>query len=154
MCGIPLATITVHLRRLPLSTIIIHLGIQLILRLLRPRLPTFGHPKALIPEHLIHIFQTFTRRLGVEKVYNRHENGIEDCPDDVKPPAEIIDGIRGDVYDYKVGEPVRTDAQGDTFVAGAKRHDLGSVHPADGEDTPGEDVEEEEGEGYEYPSCL
>ena len=154
MCGIPLATITVHLRRLPLPTIIIHLGIQLILRLLRPRLPTFRHPKALISEDLIHIFQTSTRRLGIEKVYSRHENRIEDCPDDVKPPAEIIDRIRSNVYDYEVGEPMRTDAQGDTLVAGAKRHDLRGVHPADGEDTPGEDVEEEEGEGYEYPTRL
>ena len=49
---------------------------------------------------------------------------------------------------------MRTDTKSDTFVAGSKGHNLGGVHPADGQDTPGEDVEEEEGECYEYPSRL
>ena len=47
-----------------------------------------------------------------------------------------------------------TDTEGDTLVAGAKRHDLRSVHPGDGENAPGENVEKEEGEGHEDPIRL
>ena len=49
---------------------------------------------------------------------------------------------------------MRADAEGDAFVAGAEGHDFGGVHPGDGEDAPGEDVEEEEAEGDEDPLGL
>ena len=44
--------------------------------------------------------------------------------------------------------------ESDALVTGAKGHDFRGVHPRDGEDTEGEDVKEEEGEGYEDPLGL
>ena len=46
---------------------------------------------------------------------------------------------------------MRADAKRDALVACAQGHDFRGVHPADGQDAEGEDVEEEEGEGYEDP---
>lgn len=151
MPSIALTTIPLQLRLFLAHRIILYLAIQLLVRLLRPRLLTLRNAKLLIQEHAVHILQTSARGLGVEEVGDGHEAGVEDRPDDVQPVAEVPDRDRRDVDDDGVGEPVRAHAQGDAFVTCAERHDFGGVHPAHGQDAPGEDVEEEEGEGDEDP---
>ena len=155
MTSIPFPTIPLRLRlrgrRLPNITLTIPLPIQLRLRLARARLLTLRETKPFVQEHLVHILETPPRRLRVEEIRDGHEASVEDSPDDVKPVAEVIDGAGRDVDDDEVGEPVGAYAEGDTLVARAKGHDLGGVHPADRENAPGEDVEEEEGECYEDP---
>ena len=155
MTSLTLPTITLRVglrcRRLPDITLTISLPIQLRFRLARARLLTLRKTKPFIQEHLIHILETPSRRLRIEEIRDGHEASVEDSPDDVEPVAQIIDGAGRDVDDNEVGEPVGADAEGDALVARAEGHDFGGVHPADGEDTPGEDVEEEEGECYEDP---
>lgn len=118
------------------------------------RLAGLRDPEPLIVKDLIHVLETPARRLRVEEPGDGDEAGVEDGPDDVQLPAETVDGVRGDEDDDEVGQPVGTDADGDALVARAQRHDLRRVHPAHGQDAPGEDVEEEEDKDHEYPSCL
>ena len=49
---------------------------------------------------------------------------------------------------------METHAHGNAFVACALWHYFGGVHPADRQYAEGEEVEEEESEGYEEPQGL
>lgn len=114
-------------------------------------LPAFGDPKALVQEHFIHVLQAAPRGFRVEEVGDGYESGVEHGPDDVQFGPEVFDGVRSEKDDGEVREPVGADTDGDTFVASSKRHDFRGVHPGDRQDTPGEDVEEEEAEGDKDP---
>lgn len=133
---------------------LLELGIRVGLELPRPWLPALGNPKAFIQENFIHVLQAAPRGLRVEEVGDGDESGIEHGPDDVQFGTEVFDGVRGEKDNGEVGEPVGADTNGDTFVAGSKRHDFRSVHPGDGQDPPGEDVKEEEAKGYKDPLGL
>ncbi len=111
-------------------------------------------PKPLTQKDGVHVFKAAPRGFRVEEPGDGHENRIEDSPDDVEAIPEALDGLRGDVHDGEVGEPVGGGAESDAFVASAEGHYFGSVHPGDGEDAEGEGVEEEEGEGDEEPLGL
>ncbi len=97
---------------------------------------TFGDTEALVQEDLVHLLETASCGLGVEEVSDRYETGVENGPDDVELIAEIGNCLWGDIDNDEVGEPVRTDTEGDTLVTCAEGHDLGGVHPGDGQDTP------------------
>ncbi len=111
-------------------------------------------PKPLVQKDGVHVLKAASRGLGIEQPGDGHENRIEDSPDDVEAIPEALDGLRGDVDDGEVGEPVGGGAESDAFVAGAEGHYFRGVHPGDGEDAEGEGVEEEEGEGDEEPLGL
>ena len=49
---------------------------------------------------------------------------------------------------------MRADPQGDALVTCAERHDFRGVHPGDVQNSPGNDVEEEEAEGDKNPLRL
>ena len=49
---------------------------------------------------------------------------------------------------------METYAHGNAFIAGALWHDFRGVHPADRQYAEGEEVKEEESEGYEEPEGL
>lgn len=129
-------------------------GILIRIILLRAGLPGLSDSEALVAEDLVHVFETSASSFRVEEVSDGHEAGVEDRPDDVQLVSQVSDRHGCDVDDDEVGQPMAADTQCHTFVSGAERHDFGRVHPADGQDTPGEDVEEEEAEGYEDPLCL
>lgn len=133
--------------------ILLQLPFREMIRLAR-RAARLGNAELLVLEHAVHVLQTPLGGLGVEEVGDGYETGVEDGPDDVELVPEVFDGAGGDVDDDEVGQPVGADAERDPLVAGAERHDFRGVHPAHGQDTPREDVEEEEGEGYKDPVGL
>lgn len=105
-------------------------------------------------EDLVHVFQAAPSGLRVEEVRDGDEACVENGPNNVELVSEILNGNRCHVNDHKVGQPVGADTHGDTLVPSAKWHDFRSVHPADGKNAPGENVEEEESEGHEGPLSL
>ena len=52
-------------------------------------------------EHAIDVLERAVGSLGVEQVYDGDEGEIEDGPDDVELPAEVLDAYGGDLDDYK-----------------------------------------------------
>lgn len=119
--------------------------------LLRARFSRMRDAKLLTQKYLVHLLQAAAGGLGVEEVGDGHKTGIEDRPDDIQAKPQIADRHRGDVDDDEVAQPVGADADGDALVAGAQGHDLAGVHPRDGQDAPGEDVEEQKARGDEDP---
>ncbi|KAG8533114.1 uncharacterized protein KY384_001897 [Bacidia gigantensis] len=112
------------------------------------RSPLYKLRKSL--EETVSVWMPWTG-LGVEKVSDRHKTSVEDSPNDIKPPRKIVNGAWRNIDNHKIAEPMAADAERNALVASAERHDLRGVHPGDGQNTPGEDVEEDEAEGYEYP---
>ena len=66
----------------------------------------------------------------------------------------MINGGRGAIDNDKVGKPVKTNAESDSFVARTLWHYFRGIDPADWKDAKGEEVEEEEDEGNKEPKRL
>lgn len=113
--------------------------------------PSLRETEAFVSENLVHVLETASSGLRVPKPSDGDEGSVEHSPDDVELVLKIGNSPRSDVHDDKVAEPVGGDAESDTLVTRAEGHDFGSVHPGDGQDTEGEDVEENEAESDEDP---
>lgn len=95
----------------------LQLGVRVGIKLSWSWLSASGDAEALVEENFIHVLQAAASRLGVEKIGDGDESGIEHGPDDVEPGTEVGDCVRSEEDNGKVGEPVGADTESDTFVA-------------------------------------
>lgn len=69
--------------------------------------------------------------LGVEEPDDRQEQRVSDDPDNIKPPAQLLDADGRDLDDDEVGDPVRHRRDGRALGAHRQRVDLRRVQPRD-----------------------
>ena len=86
--------------------------------------PRFRNPKSLIQKDGIHLFKASSRGLWIEQPGNGYEYCVEQSPNDVQSVTETVNGLRGDIHNDKVREPVGSGTQSDAFVSRPKRHNL------------------------------
>jgi hypothetical protein len=105
------------------------------------------HPR-LIPEHVVNLLQTSARSLDTEEPRQRHKGRVHDRPYPEIVAADVCKTDRRHHHDHKVAHPMPEYTDSCGLIANAKRLDLSGVRPADGKNTEGEAVHEEEHKGY------
>lgn len=100
-----------------------------------------------------HVFlgKAFTQltSLGIEKVQDRQKRCVRDGPDNIEPPAQILDTDGRDLNDNEIGDPIGHGRGGGALGAHRQRVDLSRVQPGDAEHAQAEAdvVQEEEDDG-------
>lgn len=85
----------------------------------------------------------------IEEVDDRHEGGVEDCPDDIELPSQLLNSNGRDLYDHEIEYPICCCAISGTFGAYGERVDLSWIQPRNSLPSDAEEnvVQEEECNG-------
>nr|POF15458.1 hypothetical protein CFP56_71954 [Quercus suber] len=96
----------------------------------------------------VEVLESAAGGFRVEEVDDGDEGEVEDAPDDVEFPAEVLDADLGDLDHHEVEDPVGGGAERGAFLAHGERVDLGRVQPRHALEADAEEdvVQEEEGD--------
>ncbi len=53
-------------------------------------------------EQAIDVFKWAIRCFRIEELDDRREGGIEDCPDDIELPSQLLNSNGRDLYDHEI----------------------------------------------------
>jgi hypothetical protein len=86
---------------------------------------------------------------------DRHPSRVQDCEDDIRSPADVVNGWGCDVHDDEVADPVCSGRNGRALLTCFERQDLGRIYPNSGLEADGEgSLEDEQHSGGADACCV